>query len=194
MTEGPGAAAPDEQPVAASGDVATFDPWTATVEQSLELPLELDDARSRIWQFIAAQNLKRRRAKIEAGADSVGVLAAVATCVRHGLVVPAWLGDRFVGAVDRVRHLEVDSWDLAFGRPYPGVHVGQRAQQEWNRLKLVALIDAYRRDNPEGPLDPQWDGWAQRIGVSRRQAERLYAQARKLGEVHARSKGDSGGD
>src|SRR5258708_12465 len=46
-------------------------------------------------------------------------------CLKLGWAIPQWAADALIVAVEKVRFAEVDSWDDAFGKPYPGEHIGK---------------------------------------------------------------------
>jgi hypothetical protein len=172
-----------------SGDPAGFDPWTATVEDSLLLPLDLDDKRSLTWQYLAAQKIKEHRHDIERG-TGFDVMVAMATCARHGLSTPAWLAERFVPRVDAVTSRLVDTWDApeAFGCPLPtGSHLARMQLDLVAPLPIWFCVKKLLADDPKRALDNRLFGEVavvlgvqrrgQRVprrGLSRSECSRLY--------------------
>ena len=175
----PASAMETEQPKPAGP--AAFDPWTATIEDSLSLPLDLDDPRSLNWQFAVAQGLKERRHAIENG-SGFDVMDAIATCAKHGLSIPPWLNAAFAPRYGAVKSLRAKSWDApeAFGPPHPkGTHLAKLRRDEEAAPLVYYCVRKLLTENPDRPVDNLLfddvaDMLGHRRGLARTDCARLY--------------------
>ena len=78
----------------------------------------------------------------EAG-DGLAVMYAVGICAWAGIAMPQWLAAQFLERADQVLGFEVDSWDKAFGKPWPGVHM--RSLQKWQRDHIAVHEEVHKR-------------------------------------------------
>lgn len=161
----------------AAVESSAFDPWTASVEDSLQLEFDLEDPRSHLWQFMTATQLKGRRSEIEEG-SGLDVLGAVALCALHGLVLPDWIAKPFLERFRAVEQMQVGSWDAAeaFGPPHRGRHVEQLRLRSDQKQQVLHLVAMFVRANPTVPVSSQWDDIADSIGIRRQKAEELHAE------------------
>jgi hypothetical protein len=143
--KGPGANTAAQKRAAAKKRAAggsAFDPWTATLEEVLELPADADgEIPVQHLQWMHARSIAAQQLKIERG-DGFDVLQAVAACAIHGLVMPDWLVREYLRRYRAVQQCRVKSWDAleAFGRPYPkGTHI-QRLRKDRGARHVVLHI------------------------------------------------------
>lgn len=202
---------------AASGDPAWstgFNPWTATLDEARALHLTRQQWPKRpaapLYQWNGAQQVLGLRDAVEGG-DGFAVLAAVAFCAHHELVMPEWLARAYIGRYQLVQQLGAASWDRAFGRPYPKKFpLAHRRRQRWQRIAVHgAVADFVRRYGGRRPLEDLWAEFARKadegseldpelsedvrsIGVrSKSTAQELFAEAVKLLGWDPRDRRDS---
>jgi hypothetical protein len=185
-----------------SSDVAglsvRFDPFAATFEDAQSLQELTGDhgPTSALYQWFEAQRLTAGRVGIESG-TGYDVLAAVADCALHGLVMPDWLARAYLKRYRQVQQLHVASWeaDSAFGKPYPlNAQVGAMRRRRLQRHRVWIVVTDYVKRHPQSPMDPLWRVFdagpaetttvpydivkaAGQIGCSRSTAQKLYREA-----------------
>lgn len=181
----------------------TFDPWTATIEDSLGLQCGLDDPRSQLWQFAVANSLTKRRQLIERGGGR-GVLTAIADCAKHGLALPPWLAAAFLSRFNAVISLQVPSWDdpAAFGPPHPkNTRLHRLRKDEAAEGPIYGYVQKLLRDDSSRAIDNSlFDDVAAHFAkvplLGRSECSRIYYQAVKtwepiLGPVRNRAATDA---
>ena len=102
-----------------------FDPWTATSQEAEALAhaeARWEVPAGGVARWVRAQNVKEAREVIEGG-DGRALLWAVGECLDVGLVAPDWLARAFRERLNQVENAQVDSYDKAFGKPFPGKRV-----------------------------------------------------------------------
>lgn len=162
-----------------------FDPWTATLEEAQRQP-NAYELRGAVIQCVAAHELTASKDRIVAGdGDGFGVLQAVAKCAVADLVMPDWLAKAFLKRFRAVQQCKVDSWDAkeSFGRPYPkGTQISALHRKQNNRVRVIlAVSDAVNR-NPEQVIDVAfWEEIGQLVGEGKTNAQKLHAEAVRLG-------------
>lgn len=159
-----------------------FDPWTASWEEAQAAHEDTAGPEGAIFQWIAAQGLKNPEQNSEG--DGFSVLAAVASCAMHGLVMPDWLARAFLRRYRAVQQLRVDSWDApeAFGRPYPkGAQITAMRRRRLNRLKVALAVRQFVEMHPDAPLDPEWSRIGSLVAKSDKEAQKLFSEALKMG-------------
>src|SRR4051812_31790816 len=83
--------------------------------------------------------LDQMHERYKAGDQSV-VVYGLHYCITNETPIPEWLATAFDQACDKVRTLEVKSWDDVFGRP---LKKGKRLATERRNLKIESeLVDA----------------------------------------------------
>jgi len=71
------------------------------------------------------------------------ILEAVFVCAMNGFKLPEWLQTAFIKAYRKVRHykIEKNSWDEAFGKPFPKkTHIGANQEKRENKYKIYYRI------------------------------------------------------
>lgn len=132
-----------------------FDPWAMTFEQSLALPVDLDDKRSPIWQYLFARSLTARREAIEKG-TGYDVLAAIAECAERGLSIPQWLANLYLPRFKAVKFQRASSWDepAVFGRPHPkGTHLARVRKDAAAGPLIFAMVRKILAGDPSRAID-----------------------------------------
>lgn len=133
-----------------------------TVEQALEADEQFrrDNPRCTdahpgrpVFQWAALNSIEAERLAIEGG-DGFALLGAVRKCANHYIAMPEWLARAFIARYDRVLNCHVDSWDDAFGRPYPeGAHLNRLRKHRQNRLAVHNAVLNAVSNNPEVAID-----------------------------------------
>jgi hypothetical protein len=102
-------------------------------------------------------------------------------CLKLGWAIPKWAADAFIVAAEKVRRAEVDSWDDAFGRPYPGEHVG-KVRRYLKSTKIYLRVNELH--GPNSPID---NGMFERVGkefsLAKTQCADLYYAFKKREDV-----------
>lgn len=170
---------------AKTGGVAKFDPWTATRENALRAALQgaPEDAGNLVARWAAAQRLRGSESRI-ASLNGGEILDLVAECAAHGLVIPSWLAAEFLDRYGLVRGFHAKSWDEAFGKPFPKSArlTSMRKRQERMR-RLSKLVMGFVLSSPRAKLDPMWVEWGELLGVSSKEAQKIYKDAVAAGMV-----------
>ena len=105
----------------------------------------------RIFEDQAQSRLDRERVAYEAG-DNMALLAAIRVCATHDLVIPEWASKGFIAAYDKVLNCQTNSWDDAFGEPYPGKQVNRLKQRRNNKPNVFTSVRRLQNENPDLPL------------------------------------------
>ena len=97
------------------------------------------------WQ--ALQNIEDCRLKFLNG-DRAALFFAINQCATRELVIPEWAASAFRRGYSDVASFRVDSWDKAFGAPFPK---GFKVAQGRRRLGLIFIVhgrilDIYKRE------------------------------------------------
>jgi hypothetical protein len=132
-----------------------FDPWTMTTAESLSLPMDLDNPRSHMWQYLEAKSITARREAIEKG-SGYDVLETIARCAQRGLSIPAWLADLYLPRFKAVKFHSVASWDdgAAFGKPHrKGTHLARLRKDEAAGSVIVAMVRHILTTDPSRAID-----------------------------------------
>lgn len=162
-----------------------FDPWSATIEEAMVAQGEFDDQKSPegpVFQWVAVQELKE--AQKHGLKDGFDILKEVARCAQHGLVMPEWLARAFLRRYRAVQQLHAGSWDddKAFGRPYPkGAQIAAMRRRIMNRVTVALEVRRFIENDPDAPLDPEWDRIGEMVAKSAKEAQKLHAEAVKMG-------------
>jgi hypothetical protein len=69
-------------------------------------------------------------------------------CAKFGWPLPQWAADAFITASDKVRSAEVGSWDNAFGKPYPGEHLGKVRRNRKSMAIYLRVTELHEQGNP----------------------------------------------
>ena len=134
-----------------------------------------------IFQQAALHALDNLKSRFEAG-DEFALLTAIRKCANFNIVMPEWVASAYIARYDRVHFCQVDSWDKAFGRPYPkGVHVGKLRRRLELRFDVYNRIRKVLTREPDTPID---DGLFEKVGadvgIGKTFCKELYYQAARL--------------
>ena len=65
----------------------------------------------------------------------------------HDLSIPPWAAKAYIVRFRKVLHLEADSWDAAFGRPYPkGLHLAKARRRRELRFRVYGRVRDLTKD------------------------------------------------
>ena len=164
-----------------------FDPFTASLAEAQAHP-DQGGRGGALHRFAAAQGLTTNRVFYEANP-----LDGIAVCARSDLVAPEWLARAFLRGFDAVLNCRAQSWDEAFGAPYPpnsnisamrrrriGIYrVAQVVQEFVTRFpgESVEALFAAASATGTNRADGEMGEYARRLGVGKTEAERLYRLA-----------------
>jgi hypothetical protein len=102
-------------------------------------------------------------------------------CATFGWKLPQWAADAFITAADKVRSAQLGSWDEAFGKPYPGEHVGKVRR---NLKSMAIYLRVTELHGPDSPID---NGMFERVGkefsLAKTQCAELYYAFKKREDV-----------
>jgi hypothetical protein len=166
-----------------------FDPWTTTIEEAMAQP-NANEPQGSIQKAATAHRITASKESVLQG-DGFDVLQAVAACAVAGLEMPDWLAKSFLNRYRAVQQLRVDSWDAekAFGRPYPkGMQLARKKRQRDNRIKVINAVTQAIQKMPDRAIDTAfWEGIGAAIGEGKTNAQKLHAEAVRLGYTIAPS-------
>jgi hypothetical protein len=103
-------------------------------------------------------------------------------CLKLGWPIPQWAADAFIVAVEKVRFAEVDSWDDAFGKPYPGEHIGKVRRHRKSTAIYLRVTELHERGTPidtENMFAPV----GKEFGLAATQCKQLYYAFKKREET-----------
>lgn len=152
---------------------ADFDPFTATVAEAMAHPDPLA-----VSKLGAAARLLDAREYYEAHLPE-----ALAFCLKHDLLPPKWISERFAEAVARVMRGEARDWNAAFGGAHSrGTNLARLAQrQKMARAIWQTVLDAMLAD-PSQPLNALIEDAGRKHGAGRTLADELFrAEAQRMG-------------
>jgi hypothetical protein len=160
--------------------------WTleqAIAEQQETGPGQRDifDPTGPIYRWDALQKLEALERNFAKG-DNFALLHAIRICANHDLVIPEWAARAYIKRFDAVLNCETDSWDGAFGRPYPnGVHLSKARQRRKLRFAVYARVRELLKANPKRPID---EGLFEEVGdkfdIGKTLCGRLYYEAKRM--------------
>jgi hypothetical protein len=156
----------------------------AAQEQARATGLEWCDPAGPLYQWDALQKLDALERQYAKG-DGFALLQAIKVCVNHDLVIPRWAAIAFIQGFYAVLNCRTDSWDGAFGPPYPkGMHIAKARQRRLLRFQVYNRINEILKSDPKPPID---EGLFERVGdefgIGKTLCNRLYYQAKGLGEL-----------
>lgn len=136
----------------------------------------------------ALAELEACRAACESEAGGCAVMAAVAVCATHSLVMPRWLSDAFIRMRSRVVEGYVVSWDDAIGRAWPrGARPKDIRRLKLKKARIHAAVWNRVKTDPETPINRiLFDEIGEIPGIdsSGSTVDRLYYQALKEGALN----------
>jgi hypothetical protein len=122
--------------------------------------------------------LEKGRELYETG-DKEELLYCLDYCISKRQPIPAWLGQAFLAAYDKVRRHNAGSWDDVFGKP---VEKGRHLAAARRKIKVLwPLFWRIRGRNATGePLEDLFREVGKEFGFSSTVAKELYYRADKL--------------
>lgn len=130
------------------------------------------------FQWAALLDIERMRPAI-VGGDGFDMLAAICKCAQRDLVMPEWLAREFIKRYMLVVTCRSDSWDEAFGRPYP--KGTQLSAIRTRREKRLSVYFAVKQSGLPICADT-FRTVGQRFGISKSLAEQFYYQVKRAYE------------
>jgi hypothetical protein len=120
-----------------------------------------------------------------AAGDRFALMHAIRVCANYDLAMPLWVALAYIEGFDRVLHYRADSWDDAFGRPFPkGGHLARARLRHMRGPQVYVRIMEILKSEKGATID---DGLFERVGkelgVSKTLCSKLYYQQKKLGEA-----------
>lgn len=133
----------------------------------------------------ALEQLERMRPACEGEPDGVSVHDAVAHCMNHTIMPPPWLCSVFLARRALVRDAHVDSWDKAYGKPFPkGARLAQIRLDGQRRARVHAEMWAEVRGGASiGYALYERIGELPGINTSPATVKRRYREAVKAGAM-----------
>jgi hypothetical protein len=122
------------------------------------------------------------RARLDRGGP-IALFQAIELCGRSNVPLPAWAASAFSKGFDRVLWAEVNTWDKAFGRPWPKgtkLIVARRHQMMMTRIyeRVLALHDG-RGGSPPRKIDNSlFEDVGKEFGIKRSLCSKLYLHER----------------
>jgi hypothetical protein len=122
----------------------------------------------------------------------LAAMEALATCLRHGLVVHHAVIAAFLARQDAVAQARVDSWDAAFGVPHPNCDIDDECRARQLVDQVHAGVWSRRVADPSCPINRvTFDSVADDLArkkegeLSGSTVERIYYKALALGYANA---------
>jgi hypothetical protein len=124
---------------------------------------------------------RRKLAVLEqryAAGDRFALMYAIRVCANHDLLMPLWVALAYIEGFDQVNHYRADSWDTAFGRPFPkGGHLARARQRHMHRPQVYVRVMEILKSEEGATID---DGLFERVGkelgISKTLCSELYYQ------------------
>lgn len=138
-----------------------------------------------VFQYAAIKAIESERQRFTVG-DKMALFGAIRKCANHGLVMPQWVVDAFIRGHDEVLNCRVDSWDKAFGKPYPGKHLNALRKRRVNRFLVMqeierTLHEGERRIGRRPAIDNElFEVVAQKLNINRDLVSKLHKESRDL--------------
>ena len=134
-----------------------------------------------VFRQNAIARIEALRETVLAG-DGFALLGAVRICANFDLVMPEWLAREFIQRYDRVLTCEADSWDDAFGRPYPkGTHLNALRKQRRLKHAVWGEVQSILMREPATAIDAHlFERVGARLNIGKTLAASYYYAAVRL--------------
>lgn len=126
--------------------------------------------------FMAFRDLDDCQSNYQASNNGCEILRGVKICATSDIVLPDWLADAFCNRYYEVVSRSVDSWDKAFGKPFPkGKHLNAM-RKEWNlSIRVYNEIRSILLALPDTPIDKSlFERVGAQFGLGATLAEEYY--------------------
>jgi hypothetical protein len=162
----------------------TIEQAIAAQEQARVIGLEWCDPTGPLHRWHALQKLDALERQYANG-DGFALLQAIRVCANHDLVIPRWAAMAFLKGFDAVLNCRTDSWDGAFGSPYPkGMHIAKARQRRLLRFQVYNRVKEILASNPKTPVDEAlFELVGDEFDIGKTMCNRLYYEAKRLGEM-----------
>ena len=126
----------------------------------------------------AADDLRILEKRYKETKDGNLLLEALYLCSKRDLPIPAWCRGAYISAYEKVRFYQVqgNSWNEAFGRPYPkGTKLPVKREHLELNIKVYLRIREILDSEPGTPVDNAlFDRVADEFGWSNRTIQGVY--------------------
>lgn len=108
--------------------------------------------------------------------DKFALMLALRTCILYEFVMPEWVANSFLDAINRIADYEEKSWDDVFGRPNPkGARITDLRAKRLLEGKVYYKAMEIILNNPERAVHADlFDEVAEEFGIGRTAAEDYY--------------------
>jgi hypothetical protein len=100
-------------------------------------------------------------------------------CLKLGWTIPQWAADAFIVAVDKVRFAKVGSWDDAFGKPYPGEHIGKVRRHLKSTAIYLRVTELHEERGTPIDKEHMFNPVGKEFGLAATQCSKLYYEFKK---------------
>ena len=137
-----------------------------------------------LFQYSAAQSVLQLKDSIQNG-DGFDLLLAVRKCGTHGLVFPEWLSYAFNRSFDQVLNCHTNSWDVAFGKPYPNKKIHDLRRRRELCFAIYNRVSEIKASEPQTPIDKSlFERVGRESGTGATLTEELYYLAKRRADPH----------
>ncbi|MBK6958475.1 MAG: hypothetical protein IPH22_08970 [Nitrosomonas sp.] len=154
----------------------------STVEAMKANPaLSFEDPKTPWRQHIA--NLQLSEMEKYCKEDKFYLFKAMALCARHGLPMPEWVSKAFLSGFYKITLAQVEnSWDAAFGRPYPeGSKMPRLEEQRRLKFSIYDEVVRLRAKHPDLAINSYlYDKLAKKFGIGKDVVASLYKSAKSM--------------
>ena len=159
----------------------TLEQVIAEQEKAEAEGLDWLDPTGPICKWDALQKLDWIERQFSKG-DNFALLHAIRICAQRDLVIPEWAARAYIKRFNDVLNCRTNSWDGAFGRPYPnGMHLSKARQRRQLRFAVYNRVREILAANPKRPID---EGLFASVGdefdIGKTLCNRLYYEARRV--------------
>lgn len=132
--------------------------------------------------FGAFRDLDACQSNYQASNNGQEILRGIKICATNDIVMPDWLADAFCDRYYEVVGCRVDSWDKAFGKPFPkGKHLNALRKERNLSIKVYNEIRNILLEAPNTPIDKSlFERVGAPYGLGATLAEEYYYSKLKL--------------
>ena len=136
-----------------------------------------DGARKNpVLVFMAFRDLDACQSNYQTSNSGREILRGVKICAANDIVLPDWLADAFCNRYYEVVNCSVDSWDKAFGKPFPkGKHLNAMRKERNLSIRVYNEIRNILLAVPDTPIDKSlFERVGAQFGLGATLAEEYY--------------------
>ena len=114
--------------------------------------------------------------------DQLALMKAIKTCAYHGLIMPQWIADSFIPAIDKVLNFESTSWDEVLGEPFPkNTQINARKKKERLKFKVFEEARNILMNDHTQPIDASlFEKTGKNFGIAKTLAEEYCREVEKI--------------